>query len=158
MKSTVLLAVALTACTVAADTEAPPLNPSSSTSDTDDRTDTDENRDTDVPGDTDTDVPGDTDTDPPSTAAACPGDFPSGEGPGCCTSPNALTPDVGRASCNAAGEWVCAQGQVCSCQGSVAGYECLDACAWTVSEPPGCIFSDHFECFAPTEVDARTCP
>jgi len=158
-----LMIVACTlACACAPGSEGEPVVPddpssagSTATGDTDLGSDTDDS-DTDLSS-TDTDATT-TDTASTSTPAECPGDFPSGEGPGCCTMPNALTPDAGRAVCNAAGSWTCAQGQLCTCQGVVAGFECLDDCAWTLAEPPGCIFSDHYECFAPTEVDARTCP
>ena len=87
---------------------------------------------------------------------ACPGDFPSGLGPGCCSEDDQLTPDSGRATCEA-GEWTCELGEICSCQGEVAMYECLDACEWEVTQPAGCIFGDHFECFNPTEVPANSC-
>ena len=106
--------------------------------------------------DDDTSKDDETATDTGGDELTCPGDFPSGRGPGCCSEPDQLTPDYDRATCQD-GEWVCGSGEVCSCQGDEAMFECLDDCDWQKSQPAGCIFSDHFECFHPTTVPADTC-
>jgi len=96
------------------------------------------------------------DTGEDNNELACPGVFPSGEGPGCCSEEDQLTPDSGRATCEE-GEWTCSTGEVCACNGELAGFECLDSCDWEISQPAGCIFSDHFECFDGTLVPSDTC-
>ena len=88
--------------------------------------------------------------------ADCPGEFPSGQGPGCCSDRNERLPDRDRAVCTDS-EWTCEVGSLCTCNDEVADYECLDSCDWTQTQAPGCIFGHHYECFEPTTVPANSC-
>lgn len=147
----IILATALLACQVEEEvTPSPDIDTThQTTGDTDPVADTDTTEDTDT-ADSDT-----TDTD--ATDGSCPGDFPSGEGPGCCLVADNGDAPIDRAECNG-GQWECLQGVFCTCAAAPMGYECLDDCAFTMVDLPWCIFGDHYECFPPTEVDASTCP
>jgi len=98
----------------------------------------------------------DSDDDSGSSSAGCLGDFAGPEGPGCCESPNETQSGQPRASC-VESEWTCSEGEVCTCNGQVANYECVDSCEGSLSAPPGCVFGDHWECFEPTPVSSEDC-
>ena len=110
--------------------------------------------DDDSAGDDDDSAGDDDDSAVPS--ADCPGAFSTAEGPGCCSSPNDGN-DQGRASC-VAGVWTCAQGFLCTCNGEVAQYECLDSCDGTLAALPLCVFADHWECPSSAPVLSVDCP
>jgi len=96
------------------------------------------------------------DDDSGSSSTDCPGDFAGPEGPGCCESPDQTENGQPRASC-VEGEWTCSEGEVCTCNGQVANYECVGSCEGSLSAPPGCVFGDHWECFEPTPVSSEDC-
>ena len=106
------------------------------------------NPDKEIPGDTTVvrDTMDSKGADSDAGDQACPGDFPSGEGPGCCLEQDVWPPDAGRATCDE-GEWTCSTGALCLCNDEPMLFECFDDCDWAEASLPGCVFSDHWECF-----------
>jgi hypothetical protein len=94
--------------------------------------------------------------DPAPEALSCSGSFSGDEGPECCDALDESFSIPMRSDC-VEGEWTCATGEVCTCGGEGAEYECLDACGGSLVELPYCVFGDHFECSPTAPVTSDTC-
>ena len=87
---------------------------------------------------------------------SCSGSFSGDEGPECCDTLGEPFSSPTRSDC-VEGEWTCSTGEVCTCGGETAEYECLDACGGSLIELPFCVFGDHFECSTEAPVASDTC-
>jgi hypothetical protein len=81
--------------------------------------------------------------------AACAGDFSDGYGPRCCNEFNEPAPALPMAECTD-GNWTCAEGALCSCNGEVATANCISACDGKVAGSLVCVFGNHWECMNQT--------
>jgi|GEM_PF-4596575 hypothetical protein len=84
-----------------------------------------------------------------STPTACEGDYSTDYGPSCCNEFNEDPQGGGLAEC-VDGEWVCSEGQLCTCNDQPATTNCVSACDGQEASPLVCVYGDHWECMNQT--------